>query len=136
MVQAHYFLCVSLFHQAEASGARSGFEAAAEEARQTLALKPDHAYAHLFLGLSLRKLGQSEEALKEFQQAVRISPESTDPHLHLGEALLESGAKEQGLAQLEKAVEIADDQDPRPREALKKWQKSLAKSTEAGSKGR
>jgi len=126
MVQAHYFLCMTLFHKAERNDSRSGFEAAAAEARQTLALKPDHAFAHLYLGLALGKLGHPEDALKELQQAVRISPESTDPHLHLGNALLESGRKEEGIAQLEKAAEVADDEDPRPREALKKWRGTLS----------
>ncbi len=122
-VQAHYFLCVALFHQAEKSGARSGFEEAAEQARQTIALKPDHAYAHLYLGLSLNKLGKPEEGLSELEKAERISPESTDPHLHLGEALLAAGQKEKGLAQLEKAVQVASDGDQRPRLALEKWHK-------------
>jgi tetratricopeptide (TPR) repeat protein len=124
-VQAHYFLCVALFHQAERNGSRTGFEAAATEARQTLALKPDHAYAHLYLGLALQKMNQREAALGELRQAVRFSPESIDPHLHLGEALLKAGKKEDGLAQLEKAADLADDKDQRPREALKKWGKTV-----------
>jgi len=124
-VQAHYFLCVALFNQAEQSGAASGFDAAAAEARKTLARKPDHAFAHLYLGLVLRKQGQSAKALEELRQAVRFSPESTDPHLHFGEALLESGERQEGLAQLEKAVEVAGEDDSRPREALKKWRKAV-----------
>jgi tetratricopeptide (TPR) repeat protein len=122
-VQAHYFLCVALFHQAEKSGARSGFEEAADQARQTIALKPDHAYAHLYLGLALNKLGKPQEGLSELEKAERISPESTDPHLHLGEALLAAGQKEKGLAQLKKAEEVASEGDQRPRLALEKWRK-------------
>jgi tetratricopeptide (TPR) repeat protein len=122
-VQGRYFLCVALFHQAEKSGSRSGFEAAAAEARRALARKPDHAFAHLYLGLALQKLGRQAEALAELRQAVRFSPESVDPHLHLGQALLAEGKKEEGLAQLEKAVDFADEKDARPREALQKWRK-------------
>jgi tetratricopeptide (TPR) repeat protein len=119
--QAHYFLCVALFHQAEQSGARAGFEEAAGEARLALARKPDHAFAHLYLGLALRKLEKLQEAMPELEQAVRFSPEAADPHLHLGQALLEAGRKEEGFAHLEKAVELAADTDLRPREALKMW---------------
>jgi tetratricopeptide (TPR) repeat protein len=122
-VQAHFLLCVALFDQAEKSGARSGFEEASEQARQTIALKSDHAYAHLYLGLALNKLGKPEEGIKELEKAERISPESTDPHLHLGEALLAAGQKEKGIAQLEKAEEVAKDGDLRPRLALEKWRK-------------
>jgi tetratricopeptide (TPR) repeat protein len=119
--QAHYFLCVSLFHQAEQSDSRAGFEEAEKEARAALTRKPDHAYAHLYRGLALGKLGQPQDALVELEQAVRISPESIDPELHLGQALLAAGQKEKGIAHLEKAVDLAGDDDPRPREALKKW---------------
>jgi tetratricopeptide (TPR) repeat protein len=126
MAQVHYFLCVALFHQAERSGARRGYEAAAEEARQTVRCKPDHAYAHLFLGLAQQKLGQPQAALDELRQAVRFAPESTDPHLHLGEALLAAGQKKEGISHLEKAVDVADEGDQRPRQALTKWQKLMA----------
>jgi tetratricopeptide (TPR) repeat protein len=114
-VQGRYFLCVSLFHQAEKSNSEAGFAAAAEEAKKVLASKPDHAFAHLYLGLSLRKLGKSDAGLQELEQAVRCSPESVDPHLHLGQALIAAGRREDGMAHLDRAVELAGDRDPRPR---------------------
>ncbi len=120
-VQAHYFLCVAIFQRAEKSGSRSDFEEAAEQARLTIALKPDHAYAHLYLGLTLNKLGKPKDGLLELEKAERISPESIDPHLHLGEALLAAGQKEKGFAQLEKAVDLASGSgDQRPRLAIEK----------------
>ncbi len=121
--QGHYFLCVAVFHQAERQGARgrAGFEEAAAQARLALARKPDHAFARLYLGLALDKLGKPSEALAELEQAARISPESTDPQLHLGEALLARGQQQRGYAHLEKAIELAGDSDPRPRKALTKW---------------
>jgi tetratricopeptide (TPR) repeat protein len=122
-VQAHYFLCVTLYQQAEQTGSRAGFEAAAAEARRALAGKPDHPYSHLYLGLALRKLGQMNQGLDELRQAARFSPESVDPHLLLGQALLEAGKKEEGLAQLETAAELAGPGDRRPREALEKWRR-------------
>jgi tetratricopeptide (TPR) repeat protein len=124
--QGRYFLCVAVFHQAEQSGARAGFEEAAAQARLALARKPDHAFAHLYLGLALNKLNKRKESLAELAQAVRISPESADPHLHLGEALLAAGQKKNGYAHLERAVELASDSDPRPRNALKKWRQKEA----------
>src|SRR5581483_9811598 len=122
-VQAHYFLCVALFHQAERSGDRGGFEEAAEQARRVLAGKPDHALAHLYLGLALDRLGKREEGLREMEQAVRFSPESTDPHLHLGEALVKAGKRDEGFAHLDRAVELAGDADPRPRQVRERLRK-------------
>src|SRR5262249_4711372 len=73
--QGRYFLCVSVFHQAEERGSRARFAEAANQARLALARKPDHAYAHLYLGLALGKLNKPKEALAELEQAVRLSPE-------------------------------------------------------------
>jgi tetratricopeptide (TPR) repeat protein len=116
-VQARYFLCVCLFHQAEQSNSRAGFLAAAAEARRVLAVKSDHAFAHLYLGLALGQLGETEEGLRELEQAVRCSPESVDPQLHLGQALVAAGRRDEGLAHLDRAVELAGENDPRPRVA-------------------
>ena len=121
-VQARYFLCVAVFNQAEqkqregsSAKAKAGFREAAEQARRVLQDKPDHALAHLFLGLALNHLGKQKEAIRELTQAVRFSPESVDPHLHLGEALVAAGQRKEGLAHLDRAVELAGDDDPRPR---------------------
>jgi cytochrome c-type biogenesis protein CcmH/NrfG len=116
-VQARYFLAVAVFHQAERSASRDGFREAAEQARRTLVNKPDHAFAHLYLGLALEHLGEDKEALHELEQAVRFSPEATDPHLHLGEALVKAGRRKEGFAHLDRAIELAGDADPRPRAA-------------------
>ena len=79
--------------------------------------KPDHAFAHLYLGLALNRLGKPQEGLLELRQAVRYSPESVDPHLHLGEALVAAGERKEGFAHLDRAVELAGEDDPRPQKA-------------------
>ncbi|HEX5272810.1 MAG TPA: tetratricopeptide repeat protein [Gemmataceae bacterium] len=121
--QAHYFLAVAVYNQAERQeavqpGAAAGrFEEAADSARKAAALKPDHAFAHLYRGLALRHLGRRGEAVESLRAAVRCGPELSDPHLHLGEALAEEGRKDEARAELTRAAELAPD-DPRPREAL------------------
>jgi protein O-GlcNAc transferase len=127
-VQAHFFLSAALFHQAERKDAdparaRQQFEDAAQEARRTLDLQPTHAFAFVYLGLSLKHLGRADEALAALENAVRCGPESVDPHLHLGEALLEAGRREDGVRQLEDAVRVAPASDNRPRLALERLQK-------------
>jgi tetratricopeptide (TPR) repeat protein len=131
--QAYYFLSVALFHQAEGLGDPSAphavqlYQEAADCARKATELKPDHAFAHLYLGLSLSALGRKEEAIASLRKAVLYSPDSTDPHLHLGEALAESGRRKEGLAELERAAELAGEGDARPREALQRWREPPAK---------
>ena len=60
-VQAYYYLSVALFHQAAAPDPPANFAAlyqeAADCARKVVELKPDHAFAHLYLGLCLKELG-------------------------------------------------------------------------------
>ena len=125
LVQTHFFLAVALFPQAERLGL--GTPAGQEKLRQTVTaarrateLKPDHGFAHLYLGLALDRLGQKAEALAALHEAVRCTPEAADPHLHLGLALFEAGQTEQGIAELETAVRVASKHDPRPRAALER----------------
>src|SRR5205807_1853254 len=61
-MQAHYFLSTALYHQAERMRQKKAspgrqldlYREAADRARQATELKPDHAFAHIFLGLSLK----------------------------------------------------------------------------------
>ena len=119
--QAYYFLSVALFSQAEGLNLAGGSQAmrlyqeAADCARKATELKPDHAFAYLYLGLSLKRLGRMDDAIASLRKAVLYSPDSVEPHLHLGEALAEGGRKKEGLAELEQAVELAGKDDARPR---------------------
>jgi tetratricopeptide (TPR) repeat protein len=128
MAQGHFLLSTELFRRAEqyaANPAESGrakaqFEAAAESARRALALQPYHGLAHVYLGLSLKHLGQLEAALGALENAARCSPELVDPHLHYGQALAQAGRRDQAIAQLKAAVRVAPPSDGRPREALQR----------------
>jgi tetratricopeptide (TPR) repeat protein len=132
LVQGHFFLAVSLFHQAEQLGpaspaGRDKLGAAAAEAGRATELKPEHGFAHLYRGLALKQLGQRPEALAALRESVRCNPEATDPHLHLGQALGEEGKAEEAAAELETAVRLAAPNDPRPREALERLRRGGGK---------
>jgi tetratricopeptide (TPR) repeat protein len=125
MVQGHFFLAAALFPQAERLGldtpaGREKLRQTATAARRATELKPDHGFAHLYLGLALNRLGQKAEAITALREAVRCTPEATDPHLHLGQALFDDGQTEQAVAELETAVRLASKNDPRPRAALER----------------
>jgi len=132
LVQGHFFLAVAQFHQAERAGLTSStgkekLQGAVTSARKTISLKPDHGFAHLYLGLALKHLGQKSEALAALREAVHCTPDATDPHLHLGQALWEEGQMKEGLAELEIAARIASPNDKRPRAALDRVRKTGAK---------
>ena len=130
-VQGHFLLSAVQFQQAEKSQAKEQFRAAAAEARRTIALAPNHGFAYVYLGLSLRHLGELDKAIAALQDATRCNPEAVDPHLHLGETLAQANRKAEAIRELEDAVRVAPPSDPRPLQALKRLrgEKELPKSS-------
>jgi tetratricopeptide (TPR) repeat protein len=128
-VNAYYYLCVVLYQQGEGlqkagdpKAAAEKYQAAADAARRTTELKPDHALAHYYLGLALKQLGNRKAAIESLRTAVRCRPEMADLHLALGETLAEDGQKAEALVHLQQACDFAAPDDPRPRAALERVQ--------------
>jgi tetratricopeptide (TPR) repeat protein len=124
--QAHYQLAKVLWARAEQRWRQGGdraqaegwFRTASDEARQALAHSPDHALAHMVLGLCDLRLGRRADGLASLGAAVRCSPDLVEPNLHLGEALAEDGRVDEARGYLEQAARLARPDDPRPRAAL------------------
>lgn len=118
-VQGHHYLSLVLYGQAE-EAARAGemdraaalYRQAADSARHALALKSDYGLASMSLGLALKRLGQSDDALEALRQAVRCNPEYGELHFYLGELLSEKGQHEEARNQLRRAVEMAPPDAP------------------------
>lgn len=114
-VQAHYFLSLTLFDEAERVRHKQGdlrkaeelYQDAAESARRALAIKPDYGYAFVSLGLSLEQLGQRADAVTAFRQAVHCNPELADAHFFLGGMLADNGDQGEAQKQLEQAIALA-----------------------------
>jgi tetratricopeptide (TPR) repeat protein len=114
-VQAHYYLSLTLFEQAEklrqqesdAKEAEKLYQDAAEYARRALAIKKDYGYAHVTLGLSLRRLGRHADAMAAFREAVHCNPELAEAHYFLGEMLADKGDPDEARKQLEQALALA-----------------------------
>jgi tetratricopeptide (TPR) repeat protein len=124
-IAALYTLSIVLFRQGEelasegqADSAAERFRAAAETARRAVKLKPDHALAHMLLGMASNKLGRRDEGMESLRMAVRCRPDFAEVHLQLGEALVADGHKAEALIQLRIAEELAPAEDARPRQAL------------------
>ena len=125
--QAHYALALAQFRRAEkewqgspgSAEAREWFREALEQARRAAELKPDHAQAYLFWGLSLKYLGRPAEAVAPLRKGVACRPENLDLQLALGEALLESGQGREAETYLENARRL-DPNDPRPARDLQR----------------
>jgi tetratricopeptide (TPR) repeat protein len=125
--EAAHLLSVLLFEQAERSGEQELLREAVEFGQRAVKLKPDHAFAHVYLGLALKALGRRPEALEAFRTAVRCAPDKPDPYLHLAEALAEGGQRDEARRLMEQAGQLPlHPNDPRPRQTLDRLRKRLA----------
>jgi tetratricopeptide (TPR) repeat protein len=128
--QAQYTLALTLFTMAEkgwqtapeSQQVRAWFTDAVEHARRAAELKPDHAQAYLFWGLSLKYLGRPAEAVAPLQKGVACRPELFELQLALGEVLLLVGRRDEARTHLENARAL-DPNDPRPGRALDRLNK-------------
>jgi tetratricopeptide (TPR) repeat protein len=133
-IQAHYTLAQVQFTRAErqwqqtphSAQLKEWFREVTEHARRTTELKPDHAMAYLFWGLSLKYLGEPAAAVAPLRQGVACRPELMDLQLALGEALLETGQSTEAQIHLQNAQRL-DPKDPRPSAALKRLSRDRKK---------
>jgi tetratricopeptide (TPR) repeat protein len=117
----------SLGQEAHKPRALEQLREAAECGRRAVALKPEHALAHLYLGRALKGLGERPRALESLRTAVRLAPQRPDAYLYLGETLAEDGNKDEAGRMLEQAARLARPDDPRPRQALERLRRASAR---------
>ncbi|HEY3823604.1 MAG TPA: sulfotransferase [Bryobacteraceae bacterium] len=84
-------------------------DAAAEQYRQILFLKPDHAEANMNLGAVLAKQDRWEEAVNRFQRALTLNPDYLDAHYNLGYILALQGAFDDAIVHQKRVIAL----DPR-----------------------
>jgi tetratricopeptide (TPR) repeat protein len=125
-VRAPYLLSMLLFEQAERSGSPEPLREAVAFARQAVALKPDHALSHVYLGLALKAQGQRQEALGALRTAVQCAPDRPEAYLYLAEMLAEDRQKDEARRLMEQASRLPlPSNDPRLRQALEHLHKLL-----------
>jgi tetratricopeptide (TPR) repeat protein len=123
-----HLLNVLIFERAEQSRTPEPLQEAVVFGRRAVQLRPDHAFAHLYLGLALKGLGQRQQAVEAFRAAVRCAPDKPDPYLHLAEALAEDGQKDEARRLMERATRLSiSPNDARPQQTLKRLQQLLAR---------
>jgi tetratricopeptide (TPR) repeat protein len=122
---AHYTLALAQYTRAElelgkspnSPAAKDWLREAVEHARRATELKPDHASAFLFWGLSLMKLGDPAAALAPLRAGAACRPEFFDLQMALGETLMQMGDDSQATVHLQNAQSL-EPNDPRPAQLL------------------
>jgi radical SAM protein with 4Fe4S-binding SPASM domain len=80
------------------------FVAAERHNRVVLAKKPDHAFAHNGLGLSLAKQGRLDEGRAAIERAIVLMPGWYDPYHDLAVVLAEAGLRDEAGAALDRGA--------------------------------
>lgn len=86
--------------------ANHGLEMAEAEYREAIAKDPEHAEAHLELGLALADMGRAEEGLKELATAVRLAPEDPVALHELAGLLMDEGDYRTAIGHLREAARL------------------------------
>jgi len=82
------------------------YEEAAAQFEQLLACQPNHARAHLGLGLVYCFVGRFEESLEELKRVVECDPEWVDAHLNLAKTYAMLGMYDDARAEFNRVLEL------------------------------
>ena len=104
-----------------------------------IALKPDWAEAHLYLGNTLLEQGKPEQAIESYQKVIALKPDWADAHWQLGSLLLEQGNLEVAIDSYQKVIALKPEwadahwqlgvallKQGRPEQAIESYQKAVA----------
>jgi type IV pilus assembly protein PilF len=80
------------------------FGIALDELRQTLAIDPNFADAHMMVGMVYMELGESAKAEDSFKRALQLEPNSPDVNNNYGWFLCQHGHEKESLAYFETAL--------------------------------
>jgi tetratricopeptide (TPR) repeat protein len=76
---------------------------------RALHLRPDSAYAHLYRGEALRRLGRYDEALRDFDEAIRLQPKAPVAFLWRGSTHEGKRDMARALADYDHALSLKED---------------------------
>jgi len=85
------------------------FDAAIENYKQALKIKPDYAEAYYNMGIALKDKGNLEEAIESYIKALKIKPDYAEAYYNMGNALKDKGNLEEAIESYIKALKIKPD---------------------------
>ncbi|MBF0194280.1 MAG: glycosyltransferase family protein [Magnetococcales bacterium] len=98
----YFLLGISLFNLKK-------YNKAIDLISRAVAIAPEIAEYHTYLGIALSKTGKKSLAKIRFKSAITLDPRQTDAAFHLGDILIDEGNPKEAIEYLQKAVEIKPD---------------------------
>jgi len=89
--------------------AQGEIDAAMEQFREALRIKPDYPEARYNLATALYGSGRLEEAIAQYEQALRVRPGYAEAHSNLANALRTSGRLPEAIAHFQEALRLKPD---------------------------
>jgi CelD/BcsL family acetyltransferase involved in cellulose biosynthesis/Tfp pilus assembly protein PilF/GNAT superfamily N-acetyltransferase len=88
---------------------RNECEAAEQQIKRAIFLKPDFAAAHNNRGNALRACKRAQEALTSYDRAIELRPDYAEAHNNRGCALLDLNRRDDALPSFDKAIALKPD---------------------------
>jgi len=85
------------------------FDAAIDNYKQAINIKPDYADAHYNMGIAFKDKGDLEAAIDSYKNALNIKPDYAEAHNNMGNALKDKGDLEAAIDSYKKALNIKPD---------------------------
>lgn len=82
------------------------YDEALAQFRALIACSPDHARAHLGLGLVYCFIGMFDESLEELKRAVECAPEWVDAHLNLAKTYAMLGMYDEAKVEFNQVLQL------------------------------
>lgn len=82
------------------------FNKSEESFIKSLAIKPDYADAHYYLGRTFQVQREMDKAIHQYQETVQLNPDYPDAYFHWGNILMTIGKIEAAIKQFRQAVQF------------------------------
>ena len=94
------------YNKGDAAFAAGDYTYAVECFKQAIALQPNYADYHLYLGIVYGVKGMAEESIKEFKTALEINPNHTEAFVNLGITYYKRGMHEEAITAYKNALAL------------------------------
>ena len=95
--------------QGASNAALKRYDAAIENYKQAIKIKPDYVAAYFNMGIALQNKGDLDAAIDSYKQALKIKPDYADAYYNMGVAMHDKGDRDAAIDSYKQALKIKPD---------------------------